>query len=336
MDKQDKILKVTDGHLHSSVRLSSNISLTQLVNILRAKYYGKNVIALDQAGVTIPIDLILKDDSLDFEKEFSIVFENEELDNSLKARPIGYIKSCFPLKNGTPRQGNLAPDSRAILKILPVGNVSATDSIIGLSSYSHLWLIFWFHNNGSYRFVSKVYPPRLNGQSVGVYSTRSPHRYNPIGLTLAKIESIHDDIIELSGVDLIDGTPVIDIKPYIHKYDTPLDDWYVANWVEEPTPISKVVFEPNTEKVLETLQSSSSILNTPSMLKNTIEQVILSDPRSVYRKKKCEGQPFGFHVDMVNVQCKIEEGVAFVYNIEPLVDNKDTEQHKAGDKRSDL
>ncbi|RXN30158.1 nef-associated 1 [Labeo rohita] len=82
-------------------------------------------------------------------------------------------------------------------------------------------IIFLFHKNGQMSYKAKVKPPRLNGQRVGVYSTRSPHRPNALGLTLAKLERITGDTLHLSGVDIIAGTPVLDIKPYIPDYDSP-------------------------------------------------------------------------------------------------------------------
>ncbi|CAK8683399.1 unnamed protein product [Clavelina lepadiformis] len=94
-------------------------------------------------------------------------------------------------------------------------------SIEGLAEFSHLWIIFVFHLNGHKSTKAKVKPPRLNGQKTGVFSTRTPHRPNAIGLTLAKIDSVEGDTIRLSGLDIVDGTPILDIKPYISVYDKP-------------------------------------------------------------------------------------------------------------------
>ncbi|KAL7878159.1 hypothetical protein SRHO_G00048020 [Serrasalmus rhombeus] len=135
--------------------------------------------------------------------------------------PIGYISSCFSKKNGTPRQPAVCMSSRAALQIQPSVFNNPDHALAGLEHYSHVWLIFLFHKNGHMSYKAKVKPPRLNGQKVGVYSTRSPHRPNAIGLSLAKLESITGDTLHLSGVDLIAGTPVLDIKPYIPDYDSP-------------------------------------------------------------------------------------------------------------------
>ncbi|XP_016140827.1 tRNA (adenine(37)-N6)-methyltransferase [Sinocyclocheilus grahami] len=104
--------------------------------------------------------------------------------------PIGYISSCFAVKNGTPRQPTICSSSRATLKIEPSVFNNPEHSLVGLEQYSHIWIIFLFHKNGQMNYKAKVKPPRLNGQRVGVYSTRSPHRPNALGLTLAKLEGI--------------------------------------------------------------------------------------------------------------------------------------------------
>lgn len=140
----------------------------------------------------------------------------------IRTVPIGFITSCFTQKNGTPRQPSVCSSSRARLKIQTSVFTNPEHALTGLQQYSHVWLIFLFHKNGHMSCKAKVKPPRLNGEKVGVYSTRSPHRPNAIGLTLAKLNSIKGDVLQLSGVDLISGTPVLDIKPYIPEYDSPL------------------------------------------------------------------------------------------------------------------
>lgn len=85
-------------------------------------------------------------------------------------------------------------------------------------------ILFHFHKTSTLHIKAKVAPPRLNGLRTGVFASRSPHRPNAIGLSLVKIKNIIDDTIYFTGVDMIDGTPVLDIKPYIPHYDNPIDD----------------------------------------------------------------------------------------------------------------
>lgn len=135
--------------------------------------------------------------------------------------PIGCISSCFSAKNGTPRQPTICGPSRAQLRIRQSVFNNPDHALVGLEQYSHVWIIFLFHKNGHQSYKAKVKPPRLNGQRVGVYSTRSPHRPNSLGLTLAKLDKIQGDTLHLSDIDMIDGTPVLDVKPYIPEYDSP-------------------------------------------------------------------------------------------------------------------
>jgi tRNA-Thr(GGU) m(6)t(6)A37 methyltransferase TsaA len=118
-------------------------------------------------------------------------------------------------------------------------------SLLGLE-FSHVWLIFQFHLNTNKTFRPKIHPPRLRGKTIGVFATRSPHRPSPIGLTLAKIERIEGDTLYLSGVDLVNSTPILDIKPYIPGCDRPRR--VRSGWVARcPAPRLKVVFTPGAQ-----------------------------------------------------------------------------------------
>ena len=114
--------------------------------------------------------------------------------------------------------GGFIKNARARLTLVNEINSSCLE---GLSEYSYIWLIFIFHvglNDYNHR-KSKVTPPKLEGVKKGVFATRSPHRYNPIGLSIAKLDKIEDRTIYISGIDLIHGTPILDIKPY-HYLDS--------------------------------------------------------------------------------------------------------------------
>ncbi|XP_007945063.2 tRNA (adenine(37)-N6)-methyltransferase [Orycteropus afer afer] len=140
---------------------------------------------------------------------------------NLLTEPIGYLESCFSAKNGTPRQPSICSLSRARLRIRKSIFNNPEHSLMGLDQFSHVWILFVFHKNGHLSCKAKVQPPRLNGAKTGVFATRSPHRPNAIGLTLAKLEKVEGGAVYLSGIDMIEGTPVLDIKPYIADYDSP-------------------------------------------------------------------------------------------------------------------
>ena len=142
---------------------------------------------------------------------------------------IGTFYSIYNEKYGTPRQGSVTPHSRGRLVLHPHVDPQSLD---GLSSYSHVWLLFVFHLNTNTAVRAKVRPPRL-GAKVGVFATRSPHRPSPIGMTVAKVERVELDkrTVHVSGVDVVDGTPVVDIKPY-HPADC-VSAARVPQWVAD-------------------------------------------------------------------------------------------------------
>lgn len=141
--------------------------------------------------------------------------------NVYNNRVIGYIKTCFKEKNGIPRQGSVCPLSKAELCINGVQEfTNPSHALDGLESFSHVWLLFIFHKNSNNSLKAKVRPPRLDGRKIGVFASRSPHRPSPIGLTLARLDNIQGNKLFLSAIDILDGTPILDIKPYIPDYDS--------------------------------------------------------------------------------------------------------------------
>ncbi|MBI3504179.1 MAG: tRNA (N6-threonylcarbamoyladenosine(37)-N6)-methyltransferase TrmO [Proteobacteria bacterium] len=137
--------------------------------------------------------------------------------DSPQVRVIGVLRSCFKEKFGTPRQAHLAPGATASLTI---GKEHKPEqSLLGLDRFSHVWLLSYFHLNTNKRLVPKVHPPRLGNRTVGVFASRSPHHPSPIGLSLARLVGIEGATLHLAGIDLVDGTPVLDIKPYVPESD---------------------------------------------------------------------------------------------------------------------
>ncbi|PUZ70783.1 hypothetical protein GQ55_2G262400 [Panicum hallii var. hallii] len=153
--------------------------------------------------------------------------------------PIGTVQSCFSTRNGTPRQPLVVTLARATVAFDP-GRVPAA-ALEGLASYSHCWILYVFHLNTDLdkmwkdparsKLKAKVRVPRLKGKKMGVLATRSPHRPNPIGLSVAKVEAVDGHAVLLSGVDLVDGTPVLDIKPYL-PYSDSVKGAAVPGWLE--------------------------------------------------------------------------------------------------------
>ncbi|XP_044747310.1 tRNA (adenine(37)-N6)-methyltransferase [Coccinella septempunctata] len=141
--------------------------------------------------------------------------------NYAQFRYIGTISTEFPSKRGIPRQPNVC--SEALGKLILNNDVFTNPhhALEGLEKFSHMWILFHFHQTESTHLPAKIAPPRLNGMRLGVFGTRSPHRPSPIGLSLVKINEISGNTITFNGVDMMDKTPVLDIKPFIPHYDVP-------------------------------------------------------------------------------------------------------------------
>lgn len=133
--------------------------------------------------------------------------------------PVAYMRSPFAEKFGVPRQGNLAP--HVISEIVFTPPYAQEECVRGLEQFSHLWLIWGFHHNGDV-WHPTVRPPRLGGNTrVGVFATRSPFRPNGLGLSVVKLVSIEPGpVLRVSGADMVDGTPIYDVKPYIPYADS--------------------------------------------------------------------------------------------------------------------
>ena len=227
-------------------------------------------------------------------------------------KPIGRVSwSWFKTKNGTPRQPSICSDSKAVINLgadmaqnFPkVSNVSHI--LENLSEFSHVWLIFVFHKSlgkDQAEFTkAKVAPPRLDGKRVGLLSTRSPHRPNLVGLTLARLESVEGTRIHVSGIDLIEDTPVLDIKPYIPNYDSPgiaAEDVKIPSWICDEKKSVKVNF---TSAALGSLKFKDQ--DELDQVKRSIVRILSEDPRSVYRKEKCSDKLYFFTVDSYHVTC---------------------------------
>ncbi len=136
--------------------------------------------------------------------------------------PIGIIHSCFKEKFGIPRQPGLVKDAPAILELYP--EFAREEAVRELDGFSHIWLLFMFHQNIGKNWSPMVRPPRLGGnRKVGVFASRSPVRPNPVGMSAVELDRIEINkgkvLIHLKGIDILDQTPVIDIKPYIPYSD---------------------------------------------------------------------------------------------------------------------
>ncbi len=161
----------------------------------------------------------------------------------MKVEPIGTVLSPFADKFGTPRQSQIAKST--ISEIRFEKKRVSRDMFVGFRVGDPLWVIFGFHLNNQKKVIAKVHPPRLKGKKIGVLASRSPHRPNPIGLSIGFIVRIDDFSLFVSGLDIVSGTPVFDIKPYLPEFDRPKSS-APADWVKKhPFTKMKVRFAKN-------------------------------------------------------------------------------------------
>lgn len=190
--------------------------------------------------------------------------------------PIGYIEGCYPDKFGIPRQPGLAPSAKA--EIVLTHEYAQPDAIRGIEAYSHLWVTFLFHLSPT-QWRPLVRPPRLGGnQKVGVFASRSTHRPNRLGHSL--VELIGTDTnngvrLQIRGHDLVNGTPIVDIKPYLPWAESIPDAHAV--WAPEPPTLLPVIF---SEKATQQLARDKNSL----ALQPLIVEVLAQDPRPAYHR----------------------------------------------------
>jgi tRNA-Thr(GGU) m(6)t(6)A37 methyltransferase TsaA len=226
--------------------------------------------------------------------------------------PIGIIHSCFPEKFGIPRQPGLVPTAQATLEILPP--FDQDEAFSGLEAFSHLWLVFVFHGirNGSWH--PTVRPPRLGGnRRTGVFATRSGFRPNAIGMSavsLKKICRIGGQLeLHLSGIDLLDRTPVLDIKPYLPYTDSiPCACGGFAS--HPPYPSLTVDFTEQSR------QACMELEKTYPGLTKLIEQVLQTDPRPAYMGRGSKRTEFGMRLYDLNIRWSVCQQTIVVQNIE--------------------
>lgn len=194
--------------------------------------------------------------------------------------PIGYLATPYPDKFGIPRQPRLAPHALGRLKLLTP--YDRPEAVRGLEDFSHVWLTFVFHHTLG-QWHPTVRPPRLGGnQRVGVFASRSPFRPNSLGLSLVELAGIETDggvTLVLRGVDLVDGTPVLDIKPYIPFVES------------QPQARGGFVDGPPVQLAVTFSAEALAVCAQREGLRELITEVLAQDPRPAYADdpERCYG-----------------------------------------------
>lgn len=223
-------------------------------------------------------------------------------------QPIATIHTEFPEKFGIPRQSGLAANLQARIVFEPM--FRNPDALRGLEEFSHIWLIWEFSANrrAAEQWQPTVRPPRLGGnEHMGVFATRSPFRPNPLGLSCVEIDHIEHDsdegpVIYVKGADLMDGTPIYDIKPYIKYADS--RPHAVCGYVDRLSERSLKVIIPS---------EISSAVKGKTVLPALVE-VLSLDPRPSYHDDP--DRVYGLSFAGYNIRFKVDDGVLTVVGIE--------------------
>jgi tRNA-Thr(GGU) m(6)t(6)A37 methyltransferase TsaA len=220
---------------------------------------------------------------------------------NFKFDAIGVIESPYQEKFAIPRQPNLVSAAKG--KVVLVGDANNHELVRDIEQFSHLWLIFVFHGTQEQGWKPLVRPPRLGGNvKTGVLATRSTFRPNPIGMSVVKLDKVTTEkkqtILHISGLDLLNGTPIIDIKPYVPYSDAIIDaDAGFAQ--EQPDAALFVVFSDQAQTDLIKYQQRDSELGL------LIEQVLKQDPRPAYKRGKTDDKVYGMSLYDLNIQWQL-------------------------------
>ena len=223
--------------------------------------------------------------------------------------PIGFIESPYKEKFAVPRQPRLVQASTARVRLVDAAN--CLESVRNIEQFSHVWLLFLFDKNLEAGWKPTVRPPRLGGnERIGVFASRATFRPNGIGMSAVELKGVSQDKgqtwLDVGSVDLVDGTPIIDIKPYI-PYSDSIPDAQGGFAAEEPE-----VLEVNFSQ-----QAQSKLAQHPEArhIIQVIKEVLGQDPRPAYKKGKQDNKEYAVNLFDLNVKFVVE---AFFINVSDI------------------
>jgi len=235
------------------------------------------------------------------------------MERRFSIQTIGRLRTPFPEKFGIPRQAGLVDLPGTIEMIPPFDELAFFE---GLEAVSHLWITFVFHLNRETGWRGRVRPPRLGGnRRLGVFATRSPFRPNHLGLSVVRLHGIQSHkgrkvVLKVSGVDMVDGTPVVDVKPYL-PYADALPRAQAGYAGSAPRPRLEVAFTPELAARIEALQEGDE-------LADAVRAVIALDPRPAYRAESDRDQTYGLALYRWDFRWRMDaNGRALVFAMTP-------------------
>lgn len=242
---------------------------------------------------------------------------SDRLFPALQLQPVAVAYTPYNEKFAVPRQPELVQDGCGVIELLAPYN--QPEAVRGLEQFSHLWLIFQFDRIAENKWHPTVRPPRLGGnQRVGVFASRATHRPNPLGLSKVELKNIDVSCVngnskvrlEVGSIDLVNGTPIFDIKPYIAYADSQPDA--VCGFApSKPATEIEVRFQAPALQVIAQQQ-----VNYPN-LQRFIRELIQQDPRPAYQQHQSGERVYGMSIWRFNVRfCFVENNVVEVIGIE--------------------
>ena len=227
----------------------------------------------------------------------------------LTIKPIAYIRNDFTEKFGIPRQGGLIPELKA--KIIFTADYRDPEALRAIETYSHLWLIWGFSANKDRDFHPTVRPPMLGGNTrLGVFATRSPYRPNPLGLSVVLLDSVEKTaadgvVLHVSGADLLDGTPIYDIKPYLPYVDSYPEA--IGGFTDQMNYAARKLSVEISDELLEKI---------PSEKRASLLKVLSLDPCPTYQND--ENRVYGLAYGGYNIKFRVEKKILIVENVDKI------------------
>jgi tRNA-Thr(GGU) m(6)t(6)A37 methyltransferase TsaA len=236
---------------------------------------------------------------------------NSNFSQNYSLSPIGEIQSPFKEKFGIPRQPGLCDAVIGSIKLS--GDSNNEMALKDLTAHSHIWILFLFHENLKQGWKPSVRPPRLGGnEKMGVFATRSPFRPNGIGMSAVKLIGVRQLgkqwFVDVQGLDLLDGTPVVDIKPYI-PYSDSIENAHSELAESAPEHSLSVVFSKKANTQIALYQK------TYPQLSLLIEQVLQQDPRPSYKQNKTDDKIYGILLYNLNIRWQVTNNQCEVLEI---------------------
>jgi tRNA-Thr(GGU) m(6)t(6)A37 methyltransferase TsaA len=229
---------------------------------------------------------------------------------SYNITPIGQIITPFHQKFGIPRQGLGLSKVKGEIQLY--SHIDAELACQGIEQFSHLWILFLFHQNEDKGWSERVRPPRLGGnQKLGVFATRSSFRPNAIGMSVVKLLEVRDSKLLVEGVDMLNNSPIIDIKPYVHYADAVVDAY---SGFAQDTPKASLSVTYSDLAIEQIAETSHKYPDFPEL----IDSILSQDPRPAYKQRKEDPKLYHLRLYDIDIVFSVHSTTAHVKSLNQL------------------